>query len=376
MDPYRAGIEIAEALQEVKPEIIFLFPSIHYNGSAELTDAIYDVIGSEKLLIIGCTGDGFYEREMVANIGVSALAINSEGAIHWQLDMEKGVGLAPYETTIRCFKRLRQACPESKACFLFCDFRTDASEIMRAIADFSDIPVIGGMASDNYEMKNCFVYANRHVVTDTVVMLALSGNFPFAIFTAHNMKPEGKIGTITQCQATTIQTINNLPAMHFVEEAMGKPLEYLDTGIITVNVMNPDNPQIMRHRSLLLSTNPEQDTEIKLFGGIAEGEKVQLCLTNPEEIIAEVQNVAAGIDQLPFQPTSAVVISCAGRKHLLGNNNSLEISTLSAARKIPGAIAGFPSLGEIGPIKTDEGYSQSLFHNMTYVVFVLGEQER
>ncbi len=373
MDPYRAGIEIADALKEIRPEIIFLFTSIHYAGSEEMTEAIYDVIESDDLLIIGCSGDGFYERNMVANIGASALAINTDGAIHWKLEMETGVGLTPYDTTVRCFRRLKKTCPESRVIILFSDFRTDASEVIRAVAD-SDIPVIGGMAGDDFSMESCFIYNNRQVVTDTVIMLALSGDFPFEIFAVHNMKPEGKIGTITKCQATSIQTISNTPAMHFVEEAMGKPFEHLDRGTITVNVMHPENSRIIRHRSLLLSKNPAQDTEIRLFGGIAEGEKVQLCLTTPEEIIAEVKSVADGLDQLPFQPMAAVVVSCAGRKHLLGNKNKLEINELVKAMKMPKALAGFPSLGEISPVKTDDGYSEPLFHNMTYVVFAFGER--
>ena len=71
---------------------------------------------------------------------------------------------------------------------------------------------------------------------------------------------------------------------------------------------------------------------------------------------------------------SAIVVSCAGRKHLLGNKNSFEISELSKSKKMPEAIAGFPSFGEISPVKTDAGYSKSLFHNMTYVVFAFGEK--
>ena len=373
MDPYRAGVQLAEALQDIEPEVIFLFSSIHYDGSEELLEAIYDVIGSDELLVVGCTGDGFYEYGMVANVGVSALGINGEGAIRWQLDQEKRVGLEPYERTSRCFNRLQEACPDARAFFMFCDFRTDASEVMRAISDCSNKIVVGGMASDNFEMKRCFIYVNRQVLTDTVVLLAASGEFPFEVFTVHNMKPEGKVGIVTSCRGTTIQTISDLPAMQFVEEAMGKPLEYMDTGTITANVMHPETPHIMRHRSLLLPKNPNAESEIQLFGGIAEGENIQLCLTNPEKIITEVQSVASGFDQLSFQPKGAIVVSCAGRKQLLGNKNHVEIEELKTATKMPEAIAGFPSLGEIGPVKTDNGYTRSLFHNMTYVVFVFGE---
>jgi len=373
MDPYRAGLEIAGVLEGIEPEIIFLFSSIHYNGSEELAEAIYDVIDRDNLIVIGCTGDGFYERNMVANIGASALAINSNGAVQWRLDQEEGIGLSPFETTKRCFARLTKACPHSRLFFLFSDFRTDASEVMRAASGSVSVPVIGGMAGDNFDMEQCFIYVNKKVVTDTVVLLAVDGDFPFEIFSVHNLKPEGNIGTLTECRSTTIHTIDNLPAMRFVEEAMGMPLEQLDTGTITANVMNPDDPQIMRHRSLLLSKDPDHDSDIHLFGGIKEGERIQLCLTNSDEIVSEVEKIAVGIDLLPFHPAACLIVSCAGRKQLLGNKNSIEIDALAVAKKIPAAIAGFPSLGEISPVKTDSGYSQPLFHNMTYVLLAFGE---
>ncbi len=375
IDPYRAGIEIAEDLLEIQPEIIFLFSSIHYDGSAELTEAIYDVIDSEDLIIIGCSGDGFYERNMVANVGASALAINSNGTIQWQLEYERGVGLAPFETTRRCMKRLEKACPRARVYFLFSDFRTDASEIIRAAASSGKVPMIGGMAGDNFEMERCFVYINREVVIDSVAILALSGDFPFDIFTIHNTKPEGRMGTITRCKATTIQEINNIPAMQFVEEAMGKPFDYIDTGTITANVMSLDQPHLMRHHSLFLSKNAQHDTDIHLFGGIAKGEQIQLCLTSPAKIVDEVESVAQKIDQLDFRPAAAIIISCAGRKQLLSNKKNVKITALTAAEKSPEAIAGFPSFGEIGPIKTGDGDSQSLFHNMTYILFVFGEKK-
>jgi hypothetical protein len=375
MDPYRAGLEIAEDLLDIQPEIIFLFSSIHYEGSVELTEAIYDVIESDSLIIIGCSGDGFYEQNKVANVGASALALNSHGTIEWYLDYEKGVALEPFAATSRCLERLGKSCPEPRVFFLFSDFRTDASEVVRAVTSYPRVPVIGGMAGDNFRMERSFVYINREVFTDTVALLALNGDFPFDIFAVHNTKPEGKIGTVTGCQATAIQTINNMPAMQFVEEAMGKPVEYLDTGTITGNIMNPDTPDLMRHRSLLLSKDQERDTDIQLFGGIAEGELIQLCLTNPAKIVAEVETVATRIDQLTFQPAAAVIISCAGRKQLLGNKNAIEIKALASAKNVPNALVGFPSFGEISPIKTAHGYTQSLFHNMTYVLFAFGKRE-
>ncbi|MEN8140649.1 MAG: FIST N-terminal domain-containing protein [Thermodesulfobacteriota bacterium] len=373
LDPYRAGIEIGEAVKASNPEVIFLFASIDYNGSPETAEAIYDVLGHGDVLLIGCTGDGFYEKDKVANVGISALAINSNGAISWQVEIEDGVGAKPYEASHNCLTRLAAKAPEARLFLLFSDFRTDATEVMRGINHATKTPVMGGMAGDNFAIESCFLYKDREVLTDVLITIALSGDFPFEILTFHNTSPDGKVGTLTRCSATTIHDIDQKPAMTFMEESLGMPLNHMDCGVITANVMDPADPKIMRHRSLLLSTNPGEDSDIKLFGGIAEGEQIQLCMTNSEQITAELQTAAEGLDQLDFQPEAAMIVSCVGRKQLLGNNNSIEIDALSQADNIPPAIAGFPSLGEISPVKTSSGcYSATLFHNMTYVMLVLG----
>jgi len=113
MDPYRAGIEIAEELVPFHPEVIFLFSTIHYDGSPELVEGIYDVLESDDIILIGTTGDGFYERSQVAGAGVSALALDSGGSIKWHLSYESGLGATPCETTKRCVDRVNASCESS-----------------------------------------------------------------------------------------------------------------------------------------------------------------------------------------------------------------------------------------------------------------------
>ena len=48
LDPYRAGVEIADSLAIVEPEVIFLFSSIEFYGAAEFLQAIYDALRNER----------------------------------------------------------------------------------------------------------------------------------------------------------------------------------------------------------------------------------------------------------------------------------------------------------------------------------------
>ncbi|MBE9546129.1 MAG: hypothetical protein IMF10_01375, partial [Proteobacteria bacterium] len=81
VDPYNAGSEIADSLEEIKPEVILLFPSVHYADFTDLYDGIFDVLENPDTIIFGATGDGFYETNRVGSRGVAALGINSFGKI-------------------------------------------------------------------------------------------------------------------------------------------------------------------------------------------------------------------------------------------------------------------------------------------------------
>ena len=99
---------------------------------------------------------------------------------------------------------------------------------------------------------------------------------------------------------------------------------------------------------------------------------MQVCLAEPEQLIAEVQSIAERCRHQHFQPSAALIVSCAGRKWLLGDRIQEEVSELVKGGCADVPIAGFPSFGEIAPLPQGSGYSDNLFHNMTYVLLLLG----
>src|SRR5512136_2368837 len=90
LDPYRAGVDLADGLASVAPEVVFLFSSIEFHDATELPQAIYDTLGNENLIIIGCTGEGYLETRKVADVGACALGINFEGSASLALVTSQG----------------------------------------------------------------------------------------------------------------------------------------------------------------------------------------------------------------------------------------------------------------------------------------------
>ncbi len=373
-DPYRAGVELGAALAATNPEVIFLFASIHYEGSTELVEALFDELGREDVVLIGTSGDGFYEKDCVADCGVSALGINSGGAITWRLDWEPGVGANPFESTLRCIQRLKKDCAGSTPAlyYLATDYRTDTSEIISALRDEADAPVVGGSAADDYAFERCFVYANGNVLTDSVAILAVDGPLTFEIIVAHHFQPTGRVGTITQNDATAIHEVDGVPALDFIERQLGKPLYAVDEVVLTFKLTREPGDTKHLIRSLRFPDGPSGNS-VELFGGIEDCKHAQVCMVPPEQIVGEIQQVAQALHTLPFTPAAALAVSCAGRKWVLGDSIAREVADLVKGAPSLTALAGFPSYGEFGPVRGGDGYSNTSYHNMTFILIVLGD---
>lgn len=376
MDPYKAGVEIGHSLKEINPEVVFIFPTIHYKGSNELPEAIYDVLGNDKLVLIGNTGEGFYEKEKVAGAGVSALAINSSGAIQWKVSMARNVGAAPYAATLNCIEKLKADSngKDPKLFYLTSDFRTDAAKIINSLKENTSAPVIGGLAGDDYNFADSFIYVNREVHRDSLAMLGMYGEFSFEIMVAHNMEPIGNVGKISEIEGLSVKKIDGIPAMNYIEKQIGKPLETVDDGIITFRIFSEENPEEYRIRSIFLPENREVDKSVNLFAKVEENTSAQVCLAPPEKIIQSVKNLSDSITKMKFDPDAALIVSCAGRKNILFDRINLEVEELLKSTKSLSSLSGYPSYGEFGPLKINDHYSVPMFHNMTFILLLLGDK--
>ncbi len=369
MDPYRAGLEIGKQLAEINPEVIFLFPTIHYQGSPEMLEAIYDELDSD-VIVIGNTGDGFFEKDKVGNAGVAALAINSENTLKWHLTLEPEAASDPSGATKRCLTNLKEACSIDPALFFIAsDFHADATKIISTIQEMTIVPVVGGFAADEFQQHECFLYANRQVITDHIVMLAIEGPLAFDIRFANHQHPLGKSGIVTNSDDKLVKTIDNLPAMEFVEKQLGKPFADIDKGMVTFDLESKIGKRTIR---CIKVPDIDDGGSAELFGSIENDSTVQICLTPPEMIISDIKNIASDMNSLPFTPQAALIVSCAGRKSVL--KDGLKYEPREILKGCPGleALVGYPSFGEIGPLKSPDGYTETIFHNMTSIVLTLG----
>lgn len=373
-DPYRAALTLGHALSEIAPEIVFLFVTVHYENWTEFMDGLYDGLGNPAVRIIGASGDGFYESAQVSDMGAAALGLSSNGALAWHIVSGDQVGADPEGAVRRALAQLAHKLDGRSPAFYFMvsDFNTDASRIEAVLRDEVPVPVIGGMAADdNSKLGRACVFADRALLRDAVVMLAVDGPVAFQIHVGNSISPVGSSGVIDDACGKILKRIDGIDAAAFVERETGKPILRSDQGI-ALTVLDSGRAGEKKLRAVAQNVASENGS-LTLHGGICSGELVQVCVTNPDHLEAEVRAIAAQAAASAFKPAAALIISCAGRKWLLGGQIGYEVDAIADAFEGRLPLAGFPSFGEIGPLFHQGHYTRNLFHNMTYILLLLGE---
>ena len=367
-DPYRAGVVLGESLAELQPEVVFLFSSIH-EAVPELLSGFYDGLEHDSTIVVGNTGDGCFETGGVSDFGAAALALASQGKVRWRLERIDGLQDTIEGKLERLIERLQEEDGEPCWAYLASDFRVDVSRVEAIVRSRSQFPIAGGLAMDDRRGMNCFLYVNREIVNDALIVLAAYGDLDFSIVLGNSQRPVGRPGHIDDAALNQIHRIDGIGASDFFERETGKPVLQTDRGILSVRLVDPGHPGEERLRSIMVK-EPVNAGSMSFFGGVTAGDSIQVCQASQEIMIAELQTLAETLRDTQRIPAGVLVISCTGRKAFLGALIENEVSALRNVFSPELPLAGFASRGEIAPRHTDSGYTHNLFHNMTYVAVV------
>jgi hypothetical protein len=374
-DGYRAGCALAEGVAAVSPEVVILFASIDYEPKLpDLLDGLYDTLGSRDVVVFGGSGDGVLESSRVASHhGVAALGLNSGGRVSWTTAVEAGVAEDSRATARRCAQGAlaRAPRPPCFAMVLANGVKADGQAVVEGVGEVLAVPFFGGMTADDRRFARSFVCVGNEVHHDVVAVLLACGEVSFAINAASGWTPVGQPGRVDRSRGNRVESIAGISPRAFIREQLGKSLGEVDLGIVPLATSGQGGAD---HHALRTFSHVDEATgALTTFGRIPQGSVVRVCDATREDVLRGVEDAVGGVREAVPQPVAALVVSCAGRKWLMDDNCAEEVERLfsSLGRRVP--LVGFPSFGEMGPFrKPDGGYSPTLFHNVTYVVCLLG----
>jgi hypothetical protein len=369
---FRAGIELAEAIAPIQPDLAFVFASIDYSENAKLLEGIGEVLGRD-VPVVGCTGDGCYETRASEEFGAAILGLKFESRVRFGIGTGGRIGHSPARALRQAMTTLqRQMGPVvPQIGILLSDFRLNAARLEDALQAECPMPVVGGLAGDSYQIKRSAVFIGRRVLRDALVLVGLGGDIRYEFGCTRELRKVGAEGRITGVAPGLITHVDDMSAVAFVEKALGRPMLKTDRGMVVLMFHRPGETNWYRQRSVI-EFNVRQG-QIGLFGDMQVGMDVHTCIAVPKQLVQNDRKLGHRLGDAFPNPAAGLVFGCSGRKHVLGNNCQGEIDALVRGMKWRFPMAGLPSFGEIGPVRDGKSYSPPLFHNMSLVTLLLGD---
>jgi len=235
----------------------------------------------------------------------------------------------------------------------------------------ASVPIFGGLAGDEYNFEKTIVGLNAEPEQGKIVAIGFYGdNVLFGFGSEGGWSDFGPEREVTSSDKNVLYKIGDKLALDLYKEYLGKYAEELPGSSLYFPLSmkeNADSKPIVR---TILAIDEEKKS-MTFAGNIPEGSFVRFMKGNLDKLIDASYDAASKIAiRKSTNPQFALMISCVGRKIVLGNRIEEEIEVVKDLLNQNTIIGGFYSYGEISP--TLENVSCEL-HNQTMTITIISE---
>jgi len=229
--------------------------------------------------------------------------------------------------------------------------------------------VTGGLAGDAGRFTQTFVGVNEIARPGIIVGIGFYGDH---IEMGHGSQGGwsafGPIRTVTSSDKNVLYTLDNGNALELYKRYLGERAEELPGAalLFPLCIIGDDGSQLVR---TILSIDEEKGS-MTFAGNIPNGSKVQFMMANFEHLI-EGAEVAAEQNKNIDEPTLAILISCVGRRIVLGQRTEEELEAVIDRIGENTTYCGFYSNGEISPL---QDRATCALHNQTMTITTFKEK--
>lgn len=247
---------------------------------------------------------------------------------------------------------------------------TELTEAVKHALD-NKVIVTGGLAGDASRFEKTIVGLNENIKEGNVVLVGFYGD---RVKIGYGLKggweefgPERRI---TSAEANVLTEIDNISALDLYKKYLGKYAEELPGSALLFPLSikaKEDEVPVVR---TILKIN-EAAKSMTFAGDMPVGARVRFMKADFEKLINSSGEAASKASVFSVtEPSLVLLISCVGRKLVLGERIKEEIA--SAVKFFPDAaiITGFYSYGEISP---QSALSCSDLHNQTMTITTFAE---
>lgn len=244
----------------------------------------------------------------------------------------------------------------------------NGSELVKGLNEASGnkVLVTGGLAGDGSNFRSTVVGLNQSPKEGNIIAIGFYGkNLIITHGCQGGWEYFGLEKRITKSKANVLFEIENQNALELYKKYLGAEAEQLPGAALlfplSVTIPGTLNPVVRT----ILSISEEEKT-MTFAGDVPEGSKVRFMKADFNKITSAASIAATQSLLKPdHKPDFALLISCVGRKLILGAKSVEEVAVVKDVFSEETNIAGFYSYGEISPFKEGEACQ---LHNQTMTI--------
>lgn len=238
-----------------------------------------------------------------------------------------------------------------------------------------DVVVTGGLAGDGPNFEETLVVANDHPKSGVIVAIGFYGSkLQVGYGSAGGWDSFGPNRKITKSKANILYELDGKPALELYKTYLGEEADNLPSSalLFPLTIRDYNSADTGKVRTILAVN--EADNSMTFAGDMPEGNIAQLMMANFENLVEGAEDSAkhaiTDIIAKNGGEKLAILISCVGRKLVLGPKIDEEVEATKQMFDGQTTQIGFYSYGEISP---QFGTGSCELHNQTMTITLISE---
>ena len=360
------------ALAAVDPQLILVFGSTEFFSQPEFSDAL--TLSFPKARVLGCSTAG-----EITNQGVNEhTAVVS--AIHFDHPTFRTTStpLANMDDSAAAGKRLAEQLKGEglHAVLVFGQgVAINGSALIQGMTEVlgDQVVITGGLAGDNGAFSQTWTIDKNGPSPNGIVAAGFYGRH---LHLSHGSfggwQPFGPARKVTRGMGNMLYELDGEPALEVYKRYLGEHAKDLPASglLFPFAMLGQDHSEIGLIRTIL-GIN-EADGSLTLAGDIEEDGFLRLMHASTDALVDGAETAAQKAHDMhpEGQAGLAILVSCVGRKLVMGGRVDEEVEAVSDVLGNNTVLAGFYSYGEINPFL---GITDCKLHNQTMTISFLTE---
>ncbi len=363
-----------EPLAAIDPNLVLVFAAPNFFTDADFAAQLTAAFPGARRVAVSTAGE------------ISSQGVSENSAVISAIRFERTpfkvahTDIAGMDDCIGAGQRLAEQlqAPDLKAVILLSQgVAVNGSDVIAGVVSVlgKNIPLTGGLAGDNGAFTRTWMLLDDTVSDKLMLAIGLYGDaLTFAHGSFGGWQSFGPARRATKVAGNVLYELDGEPALEIYRRYLGEYAKDLPaSGLLFPFAILADDRQETGLIRTLLAVN-EADGSLTLAGDIPADGYLKLMHASTEALVDGAEAAAEAAQRMldSDSPGLALLVSCIGRKLVMGDRVDEEVEVVGAVFGQRCALTGFYSNGEISPFIES---TDCKLHNQTMTITYLSEKD-